>query len=87
MSASVRQSRARKRPGDVGASRGMAHKETQPPVSILDDTEFLVCRVPRELAEKYADWTEVAAFRLVREGEDEVRLEVTRDLELVTRPA
>lgn len=48
-------------------------------------SEFL-CRVPAELVEEYSDWTEVAAFRFVKVDEETVEIQVTRDLELLTRP-
>lgn len=48
-------------------------------------TDFL-CRVPVELVEEYSDWTEVAAFRFVKVDDETVEIQVTRDLELLTRP-
>ena len=48
-------------------------------------SEFL-CRVPAELVEQYSDWTEAAAFRFVKVDEETVEIQVTNDLDLLTRP-
>lgn len=46
-----------------------------------------VCfRLDEDQVDLYEAWTECAAFRFVRLGDDEVRLETTNDLELITRP-
>lgn len=47
--------------------------------------EFL-CRVPAELVERYAEWTECAAFRFVKVDEQTVEIQVTDDLERLTEP-
>ena len=46
----------------------------------------IVCRIPSELAAEYADWTEVAAFRIARLDDGTYEVQVTNDLELLTRP-
>ena len=46
----------------------------------------IVCRVPAELAAEYADWTECAAFRIAKLDDGTYEVQVTRDLELLTRP-
>lgn len=48
--------------------------------------DAVLCVVPKETAEKYADWTECAAFRVAREDERVATLEVTDDLEALTAP-
>lgn len=48
-------------------------------------TEFL-CRVPAEIVERYEDWTECGAFRFVKVDDGAVEVQVTNDLDLLTRP-
>lgn len=46
----------------------------------------IVCEFEEETVEAYAGWTECVAFRFVRVDDDHVRLELAKDLELITRP-
>ena len=48
--------------------------------------DHLLCRVPRDLVERYAELTECVAFRFVKVDETTVEIVVTNDLELATRP-
>ncbi len=48
--------------------------------------EYVLARVPAEDAERYADWTECAAFRFHKVDDDTVEIQVTRDLEALTAP-
>lgn len=43
-------------------------------------------QMSRSDVEKYSDWTECAAFRVVEVEPDIYALQVTNDLELITRP-
>lgn len=50
------------------------------------DDKFLIAHFPREQAERYGEWTECAAFRFVKVGEDQVVIEFARSLEEITAP-
>lgn len=48
--------------------------------------EDLISRVPAQDIARYADWTECAAFRIVKLEDGTYTMEVTNDLELITQP-
>lgn len=46
----------------------------------------LIIALTDEEFDRYSEWTECAAFRIRDMGDGTARLEVTNDLELITRP-
>jgi hypothetical protein len=54
--------------------------------SKLSHPDYFECHVPRELVEKYQDWTECVAFKFVIVDGDSCEVWVTNDLEQLTDP-
>lgn len=53
-------------------------------VSVPDG--YVMCLLPKDQAERYADWTACVAVRVVTEGDTIAALEITDDEDWVTSP-